>query len=148
MKPCFSQAVAVICQYLSMNCHLANFSKNSLRCFPMDPAEIEGSDRKMSLTGGGRLAQPFSPFCVPSGEYRCVGYLLRIPSYGGHWVSILPPSALYFNPAHPLHPTGSTTAAALMCDSMFPCPFEIRCNELELLLTACSDCFYGRLQHT
>ena len=100
--------------------------------------ELEGSEGKLSQIAGGRLTQPFSPFLVPAGEHRCFGYLLRLPSHEGHWVSILPSSILHFNPAHPYHPIGSANAAALLCDSLFPCPFELTSGDVENLLTACA----------
>ena len=56
------------------------------------------------------------------GDFRSVAYLLRLPSHGGHWISILSPG-----PNFPL---------PLLCDSLYSKPFDILPEEIEQLLQA------------
>ena len=105
-----------------------------------DANELEGNASKASVCSGGRLSQPFSRHCVPAGEYACCGYLLRIPSHGGHWIAVLPGSALQSDPMlasvhEPFLPE------ALLCDSLYNCPFVLTRDDVEHLLTTCAlDC--------
>ena len=67
-----------------------------------------------------------------------MGYLLRIPSHGGHWITLLPGRALNFNPAHPHLRGDSETPAALLCDLLYPCPHVVSKEDVELLLMTCA----------
>ena len=117
---------------------LSNFAKYKLQCFPMDSSELQGTLGKMSVVSGGRFHAPFANYVVPSGTYDCVGYLLRLPSHGGHWIAVLPGFVLDFNPAHPTAHISRSHChhAAILCDSMFPCPFVITMADVECLLLA------------
>ena len=107
----------------------ANCTRLGLSLFPLTPMDIEGSDGKMSMTAGGRLQNPFGDFVLHEGCYRVVGYLLRLPSHGGHWVSILPASA-----CEPL----ADSRAGILCDSLYKRPFGLYAEQLEQLLQACA----------
>ena len=56
------------------------------------------------------------------GDFRSVAYLLRLPSHGGHWISILSP--------------GTNFPLPLLCDSLYSKPFDILPEEIEQLLQA------------
>ena len=96
--------------------------------FPLTPADLEGSAGTSSIVRGGRLLAPFESYIIAEGAFSCIGYLLRVPSYGGHWISLLPP---VFPEA-----IESATTAGILCDSMFPIPFAIEQKEIEDLLLA------------
>ena len=100
--------------------------------------DIQGGGRSMSVVPSGRLVEPFSSYVVPAGEFSVVGYLLRIPSHGGHWITVLPGRSLHFNPAHPYSDHRQDTPAALLCDSLYPCPHVITLEDTEKLLVTCA----------
>ena len=115
---------------------MSSFSHHRLHCFPLDADELQGTSTKICVLPGGRFRSPFAPYVLPASAYDCVGYLLRIPSHGGHWIAIVPKSVLSYNPAHPTTICASYEEGALLCDSLYPCPFLISLSELECLLTA------------
>ena len=80
----------------------------------MTPDAIEGRE------------DPFGNHIVPQGSQKTVGYLLRLPSHGGHWITLLPSGVV--SAASPAH--------ALLCDSLYPAPFLLTREETEQLLQA------------
>ena len=88
----------------------------------MSPADIEGSDGKMSILAVSRLDNPFADHVIREGAHTADGYLLRHPSYGGHWLSLLPAS---------LMGASNPNTVALLCDSLYAAPFE--CNQEETM---------------
>ena len=69
---------------------------------------------------------PFANHTLPDGYQKPVGYLLRIPSHGGHWITLLPSKVV--DPKSP--------ACALLCDSLYPAPFLLTNMETQELLQA------------
>ena len=102
----------------------ANLNRLDILMFLMTPFDLEGGQGSSSVAGGGRLETPFRDHITANGVFRCVGYVLRLPSYGGHWIAILPPSV-----------AGS---APLLCDSMHATPFVLRGAEVQELLMTCA----------
>ena len=105
-----------------------NFVRLGLFVFPMTPADIEGSEGKMTILAGSRLTEPFADHVIREGAYATHGYVLRHPNYGGHWLSLLP-----------IHFTGAPNkpdTVALLCDSLYEAPFELTQEQTEQLLQA------------
>ena len=119
-----------------------NLSRFGLFIFPMSAADVEGSAGQASTQSGGRLADPFARYIVPSGMYSCVGYLLRTPSCGGHWVSLLPPEAHAIDPSIAHMSDADQQArkrpAAWLCDSLYECPLWMCDSDIEAVLIACA----------
>ena len=88
----------------------SNLQRLDLSMFPLTPSDIEGSAGKSAVVGGSRLGDLFRDHIIREGAYQCIGYILRIPSHGGHWVSILPAT---------LSVDVLPTIAAVLCDSMW-----------------------------
>ena len=57
-----------------------------LSCFPMTPADLEGTEETTSLVAGGRFEALFADHVIREGTCRAAGYIVRIPSHrhGGH----------------------------------------------------------------
>ena len=84
----------------------------------------------MSVEAGGRLTSAFRDHVVAEGVFRCAAYILRLPSHGGHWVTIVPP---YMDDA-----TTRADTVVLLCDSMYTAPFLLTNDSCEDLLTTCA----------
>ncbi len=97
----------------------SNFTAAGAAFFPMTPQEIQD-----------RLGNAFANYDTPESTYRPGAYLLRIPSSGGHWISVLNGS---FVPAN-LQPEST----ALLCDSLYTTPHVISSTQVEDLLTTCA----------
>ena len=93
----------------------------------MTPADIEGSDGKMSVLAGSRLYAPFANHVIREGAHTADGYLLRHPNHGGHWLSLLPAN---------LMGASNPNSVALRCDSLYPAPFELTHEQTMQLLQA------------
>ena len=104
----------------------ANLGPCGLACFPMTPADLEGTAGKMSVVAGGRFENLFGDHIIAEGSYRVAGYLLRIPQHGGHWIALVPAESAEDRAA----------SRALLCDSMLPAPLLLRPDEAAQLLTA------------
>ena len=63
---------------------------------------------------------------LPEGYQKPLGYLLRIPSHGGHWITLLPSKVV----------NAKSLAHALLCDSLYPAPFLLTRMETQQLLQA------------
>ena len=112
----------------------ANLGDYGVRCFLMTPADLQGGEGAASLLGGGRLEHPFRPHVVPQeGHFDAVGYLLRLPSHGGHWVTVVRLHLAAGDIA-----VDTIDAVALLCDSIHPHPFLLQASELDQLLLACA----------
>ena len=72
--------------------------------------------------------QPFANYRIPGGYLKPFGYLLRIPSYGGHWISLLRNNSEDMVPDH----------GPVLCDSLLPAPFVLTKAETRQLLLAFS----------
>ena len=107
-----------------------NLTRLKLSTFPLTPADIEGSPEAASVVPGGRLVNLFQDYIISEGVFKCVGYLLRIPTCGGHWISVVPVS------------TSSVPllghVRALLCDSLYSSPFMLTQHQAEDMLTACA----------
>ena len=104
----------------------ANAGFCGVSCFPMTPADLEGTAERTSIVPRGRFEQPFADHAIPEGVYRVAGYILRIPSHGGHWVALVPPE----------DPTDRDAGCAMLCDSLYPAPVLLQPGEMLQLLTA------------
>ena len=81
-----------------------------------------------------RFSEPFADYVQSDGAYQTLGYLLRLPSWGGHWVALLsasltPPSRLIGEVPN---------VEAYLCDSMHPAPYGLRADEVNELLLSCA----------
>ena len=105
----------------------------------MTPADLQGGEGAASMVVADRFTNPFADHVLHEGAFTAIGYMLRIPSSGGHWVTILNPEFL------PTHGTDlPTDCAAVLCDSLFPVPFTLNLDELgELLLASAFDSLQG-----
>jgi hypothetical protein len=74
----------------------------------------------------GRFEQPFAEHAIPDGIFKVVGYLLRIPTHGGHWIALAPPEEA----------SDCDAGCATLCDSLFPAPVLLQRDEMLQLLTA------------
>ena len=106
----------------------ANLMAWKLSVFPMTAADIEGTEDRASLLPGSRLQEPFREYVVETGSYKTVGYLLRVPQHGGHWITLLPGRVV----------TPASCGNTLLCDSIHRCPFVLTQTETESLLVACA----------
>ena len=99
---------------LSTNC-----AAQDVQMFPLTPEEIQE-----------RLFAPFQTHHAPTHSCNAAAYILRIPSHGGHWVAILPGTAV----------PGTTTLScvAVMCDSVYPTPHAMEHEDVTALLTICA----------
>ena len=61
------------------------------RLFPMLTGDLEGTTARTSQLAGSRFDEPFMQHVLPEGAFEVAGYVLRIPSRGGHWVAICLP---------------------------------------------------------
>ena len=100
-----------------LNYHLG---LQGLRSHPMTPAALEGT-----VPSESRLVQPFQNLLVAGRRFRSVGYVLRTPQVGGHWIALLPPIVLGL-------PSDSAIAGVL-CDSLEAVPFQLKSHEIEEL---------------
>ena len=91
----------------------------------MTPALLQGSSAAES-----RLQTPFRDFESERIRYRAIGFLIRTPQCGGHWISVLPPSILGSE--------SEGSAKGVLCDSLWPFPFRLVQHHLEELLLACA----------
>ena len=105
-----------------------NLVRLGLSVFPMTPADIEGSEGRMSILAGSRLSAPFADHVIREGAYEAHGYLLRHPNYRGHWLSLLP--------SHLMDASTKPDTVALLCDSLYSAPFELTQEQTEQLLQA------------
>ena len=81
----------------------------------------------MSIVSGSRLANPFESYIIQEGSHTAHGYLLRHPSYEGHWLSLLPANVMGIV---------DPSVGALLCDSLYPAPFELTIEQTQQLLQA------------
>ena len=93
----------------------------------MSPEELQGHGR-LADAGNDRFTDPFRDHVVLEGLFPCLGYLLRIENYGGHWVALLRHGLVS------VHPSGYSTA--VLCDSMHAMPFSLSVREVEQLFIA------------
>ena len=100
-----------------LNYHLG---LQGLRSHPMTPAALQGT-----VPGESRLEQPFQNLLVAGSRFRSVGYVVRTPQVGGHWIALLPPIVLGL-------PSDSAIAGVL-CDSLEAVPFQLNSHEVEEL---------------
>ena len=91
-----------------------NLEQRGIACSPMTLDDI--TVRKL----------PFLNYRLPSGYLKPFGYLLRIPSYGGHWITLLR------NNSEDMRPDDGP----LLCDSLLPAPFVLTEAETRKLLLA------------
>ena len=59
--------------------------------FPMTVADLEGTAGRASLIARSRFDEPFAEHAISEGSFRTMCYLLRIPSHGGHWITLCRP---------------------------------------------------------
>ena len=102
-----------------------NLEKVGLRTHPMTPSDLQGFSSESC-----RLLHPFSHFDFNGMRFRCVGYLLRTPQCGGHWIALLPSDVLGGAAMH--------DTAGVLCDSLYATPYALSAQEIEELLTACA----------
>ena len=113
----------------------ANLRHHGVHTFLMTAADLQGGDGASSMMVVDRFSEPFADQVLPGeGAYQTLGYLLRLPSSGGHWVSVLaaplaPPSRLIRD---------APEFAAYLCDSLHPAPFGLQTDEVGELLLACA----------
>ena len=88
----------------------ANLDARNLSVFSMTAADIES-----------RFDEPFCQHVMPTGIHKVVGYLVRVPLHGGHWITLLPGRVVRLPFA--------SSAQAVLCDSMHPQPFLTRPTE-------------------
>ena len=91
-----------------------NLEQRGIACSLMTPDDI--TERK----------QPFLNYRLPKGYLKPFGYLLRIPSYGGHWITLLRNNSEDMGPDD----------GPLLCDSLLPAPFVLTKAETRQLLLA------------
>ena len=103
-----------------------NAAASGMQCFPMTPADLEGTAERTSMVAGGRLENLFGDHIIREGRFRAVGYVLRIPSHNGHWVAVLPSEDI----------AETQAGCALLCDSLFQAPFLLQSEEVYTLLAA------------
>ena len=96
----------------------ANLAVRNLSVFPMTADDFQW-----------RWEEPFCEHVVPTGYHKVVGYLLRVPLHGGHWITLLPARVM----------TMVSPAETLLCDSMHPEPFLLTREETRQMLRACAD---------
>ena len=108
-----------------------NADRQGLRVFPMAPADLEGREDQDAMVPGGRLANPFGNYVIKEGIHTTVGYLLRIPSCGGHWICIVPGTM-----ADESRLLQGSAPAALLCDSLASVPCHLTKEHVEQLLQA------------
>ena len=85
-----------------------------------------------------RLEQPFEDLCLLEGRFQCAGYILRIPSFNGHWISILPLAGW---------PNARENAVAILWDSLYLQPFWLTQSELQGILIATAAAMAGDGRH-
>ena len=98
----------------------ANLGARNLSLFAMTAADIES-----------RFDEPFCQHVMPTGIHKVVGYLVRVPLHGGHWITLLPGRVVWLPVA--------SSAEAVLCDSMHPQPFLLSQEETKQLLQACAS---------
>jgi len=89
-----------------------HLDRQGLRSHPMLPETLEG-----------RLQYPFQDLLAHGLRFRSVGYLLRLPQCGGHWIAVLPPVVL--------DAVADDAVVGVLCDSLEEVPFELRGPNLE-----------------
>ena len=105
-----------------------NLEAKNLSVLPMTAADIEGRPGQASLLPGSRLVEPFRDHVLPTGSHKALGYLLRVPVSGGHWITLLPGRVV----------TSTSSATSVLCDSLYPRPFLLEQEETQQLLQACA----------
>ena len=98
-----------------------NLQAHGASLFPMAPQDLEGSDGRQSVVRCSRLEEPWADHITQAGIFSAAGYLMRLPSHGGHWIAVLP------------QPGAND---ALLADSLFRAPFVVAQDELHSLLLA------------
>ena len=88
-----------------------NLMAYDIHLFPLSPQDLES-----------KLVNPFGTHATAQGVFQSIAYLLRLPSHGGHWISLLS--------------SGANFPLPLLCDSLYSRPFEITTEEIEQLLQA------------
>ena len=101
---------------------IRNMQAEGMRLFAMTPEDLEGSAGRQSLVPCARLEEPWLDHIVEAGTFLTAGYLMRVPSYGGHWIAVLP--------------IQDSSAGSLLADSMQVRPYMIARDELQLLFLA------------
>jgi len=102
-----------------------NLGEAGLRTWPMAPGDLQGDTPDTA-----RLLRPFVEHYDDGKQYKVVGYILRTPQAGGHWIAVLPPTTIG------LETTGA--CAGVLCDSLVSSPFQLSEPEMESLLTMCA----------
>ena len=102
-----------------------NLATQGLLSHPMTPETLQGNTVDTS-----RVTSPFSDYISENRVFKCVGYLVRTPQAGGHWIAVLQPRAI------DVEANGS--CAALICDSLVKAPVQVAASELEHVLMACA----------
>ena len=97
----------------------ANFSAAGVTSFPMTPMDVQH-----------KLGDVFGPHSIPEGEFRTAGYLLRTPSSGGHWITVIDARHVPY-----LH---ATRPPAFLCDSLYSTAHAITLQQTEDLLYVCA----------
>ena len=105
-----------------------NLEAKKLSVLPMTAADIQGRPGQASLLPGSRLVEPFRDHVLPTGSHKALGYLLRVPVSGGHWITLLPGRVV----------TSTSSATSVLCDSLYPRPFLLEQEETQQLLQACA----------
>jgi hypothetical protein len=87
----------------------------------MTPGELEAD---------ARFQQPFVDYLSEQGSHTTLGYIMRTPQAGGHWIAVLSPAMAGLSRTEAL--------AGLLCDSLRPHPFLVSLPEMEELLIHCA----------
>ena len=84
---------------------------HDIHLFPLTPKDLEA-----------RLVDPFGIHTTAEGVLQSIAYLLRLPSHGGHWISLLS--------------SGTNLEFPLLCDSLYSKPVDMIPEKIEQLLQA------------
>ena len=109
-------------------------------CFVTTPSSVACTLERSTIFGGCRGNRIFDPFAAANGDYRCGGYLVRMPihhgHHKGHWIALVPPidacikHGSYFSDAD---------HEAILCDSLQPRPYLLTLAEVHSVLAAASS---------
>ena len=97
-----------------------NLQAAGLLCHPLHPELLQK-----------RVADPWAKH-QPEGAapQEPIGYIFRTPQAGGHWIAILPPSAMGAK--------STEGNAMVLCDSLRKFPYALKVAEMEMLMTSCA----------
>lgn len=114
----------------------ANLGLHDIGAFPMMAEDIQGA---AGTTGSGRVAELFADHHDDGDNgtrYLVLGYLLRTPAAGGHWVTVL---SAHWTPPPPAGADWERKAcSAYMCDSLHDTMYALTAAEVRSLLLACA----------